>query len=170
MSRSQFGAGLTGEEVSCSGTMEFGSKTRTIHKSSSGFLEDSKFITSPSPGVSRWGSRRLGWELCGRAGWSHGTAAPGEEEEEEKNRKCRVRAATLGPGQRSAAGLAGTDSCPLQGLSTPGCYRGESGVSAPWVLALGLSPMDKGREGQSRPPLLRAMHWLKGSRLQAQGM
>lgn len=145
MSRSQLGAGLTGEEVSYSGTTEFGSKTKTLQISNQaqGFLRTPfKFITSPCPGVSQWGSGRLGWELCGRAGWSHGTAAPGEEEEEKKKRKCRVRAATLGPSQRTAAGLAGADTCPLQGLSTPRCYR-ESGVSAPRVLELGLSPIDK---------------------------
>ena len=127
--------------------MDFGSKRKkhTYIETSLGFLEESKFITSPCRGVSRWGSRRLAWVLCGRAGWSRGTVAPEEE------REHRVRAAVLRPGQGIAAGLAATDSCPLQGQSTLGCYGGESGVSAPWVLESGISPRDDRRRGAEPP-------------------
>lgn len=84
-------------------------KKYTRIETSLGFLEESEFITAPCRGVSRWGSRRLAWALCGRAGWSRGTAAP------EEQREHRVRAALLRPGWGIAAGLAGTESCPLEG-------------------------------------------------------
>lgn len=140
MSRSQLGAGLTGEEVSYSGTMEFGSKTKTIQISNQaqGFLRSAS--SSPLPAQESVNGEAGGWD--GSSAEEQAGATEQLPLGRRRKRKCRVRAATLGPGQRTAAGLAVAASCPLQGLSTLRCYR-ESGVSAPWVLELGLSPVDK---------------------------
>lgn len=102
--------------MSCSGTTDFGLKRKkyTYIETSLGFLEESTFISSPCEpgGVNRWGSRWPAWELCGRAGWSRGRAAPTEERAEGQGSRAETR-----PGNCSRdrpAPAAG-----LRGLSTP---------------------------------------------------
>lgn len=98
--------------------------------------------------------------LCGRAGSSHGTAAPEEENNGVRASMLKCCFAGRFAGKERDMSAAG-----LPALSTPGCYRRESGTSTLRALGSGASNKDAFWIGQSYGALLYAMPEVAGCKL-----